>query len=121
MGLLDDLRNQAEGKKAAEEEAAARKAEREQYYQEKILPRMIKTYQFFNEFVEHLNFIKLETIVHYPLLPDGRLQPMRQEGYNVVIDSSKALKRIDFSMEGVLDTPLQFEIFGKDAVQKHAE
>ena len=121
MGLLDDLRNQAEGKKAAEEEAAARKAEREQYYQEKILPRMIKTYQFFNEFVEHLNFIKLETIVHYPLLPDGRLQPMRQEGYNVVIDSSKALKRIDFSMEGVLDTPLQFEIFGKDAVQKHAD
>ena len=121
MGLLDDLRNQAEGKKAADEEAAARKAEREQYYQEKILPRMIKTYQFFNEFVEHLNFIKLETIVHYPLLPDGRLQPLRQEGYNIVIDSSKALKRIDFSLEGVLDKPLQFEIFGKDAVQKHAD
>lgn len=121
MGLLDDLRNQAEGKKAADEEAAARKAEREQYYQEKILPRMIKAYQFINEFVEHLNFINLETIVHYPLLPDGGLQRLRQEGYNVVIDSSKALKRIDFSMEGVLDVPLQFEIYGKDAVQKHAD
>jgi hypothetical protein len=121
MGLLDDLRNQAEGKKAADEEAAARKAEREQYYQEKTLPRMIKAYQFFNEFVEHLNYIKLETIAYYPLLPNGGPQPLRQEGYNVVIDSSKALKRIDFSMEGVLDTPLQFEIFGKDAVQKHAD
>lgn len=121
MGLLDDLRNQAQGKKAADEEAAARKVERELYYQEKLLPRMIKAYQFFNEFIAHLNYIKLETIVHYPLLPDGRLQPLRQEGYCVVIDSSKALKRIDFSMEGVLNTPLQFEIFGKDAVHKHAD
>ena len=121
MGLLDDLRNQAQTKKAADEEEAARKADREQYYQDKILPRMIKAYQFFNEFVEHLNYINLETIVNYPLLPDGRPQPLRQEAYTVVIDSSKALKRIDFTMEGVLDTPVQYEIFGKDAVHKHAD
>lgn len=121
MGLLDDLRNQAEGKRSAEEEEAARRAEREQYYQEKMLPRMIKAYQFFNEFVEHLNYIQLKTIINYPLLPDGAPQSLRQEGYKVVIDSSKALKRIDFSMEGVLDAPVPFEIFGKDAVLKHAD
>lgn len=121
MGLLDDLRNQAQSKKAADEEEAAKKADRERYYQETILPRMIRAYQFFNEFVDHLNYINLETIVNYPLLPDGRPQPLRQEGYKVVIDSSKALKRIDFAMEGVLDIPVEYEIYGRDAVHKHAD
>jgi hypothetical protein len=121
MGLLDDLKNQADSKRASEQDEAARKAEREQFYREKILPRMIKAYQFFNELIEHLNYVNLETIVNYPLLADGKLQPLRQEGYKVVIDSSKALKRIDVSMEGVLDNPIEFEIFGMDAVMKHAD
>ena len=121
MGLLDDLRNQADSKRASEEEEANRVANREQYYLDKIQPRMVKTYQFFNELVEHLNYIKLETVVDYPLQPGGAPQPLRQEGYKVVIDSSKAIKKVDFTMEGVLDEPVQFEVFGRDAVANHKE
>ncbi len=121
MGLLDDLRNQADSKRASDEEEANRIANREQYYLDKIQPRMVKTYQFFNELVEHLNYIKLETVVDYPLQPGGAPQPLRQEGYKVVIDSSKAIKKVDFSMEGVLDEPVEFEVFGRDAVANHQE
>lgn len=121
MSLLDDLRNQADSQRASEEEKAARRAEREQFYQEKMLPRMIKAYQFFKEFADHLNYIKMETIVNYPLLPGGVPQPLRQEGYKVQIDSSKAIKKIDFTMEGVLEEPVEFEIEGKDPVFNHRE
>ena len=121
MGLLDDLRNQADSQRASEDEEANRKANREQYYLDKIQPRLIKTYQFFNELVEHLNYIKMETIVNYPFQPGGAPQPLRQEGYKVVIDSSKAIKKIDFSMEGVLEEPVEFEVFGRDAVSNHSD
>lgn len=121
MGLLDDLRNQADTQRVSEEEEAGREANREQYYLDKIQPRMLKTYQFFKELVEHLNYIKMGTIVEYPLMPGGAPLPLCQQGYKVVIDSSKALKRIDFSMEGVLEEPVEFEICGKDAVFNHSE
>lgn len=121
MGLLDDLRNQADSKRASEEEEASRVANREQYYLDKIQPRMVKSYQFFNELVEHLNYIKLETVVDYPLQAGGAPQALRQEGYKVVIDSSKAIKKVDFSMEGVLDDPVEYEVFGRDAVENQIE
>ena len=121
MGLLDDLRNQADSQRVSEEEEAGREANREQYYLDKIQPRMVKTYQFFKELADHLNYIKMETIVEYPLMPGGAPLPLRQQGYKVIIDSSKALKRIDFSMEGILEEPIEFEIFGKDAVFNHSE
>ena len=121
MGLLDDLKNQAESEKVSEEENASRQAEGEQFYQEELRPRMLKVFQFFNQLIAHLNALKMETIVEYPLLPGGNLQKLRQEGYKVLIDSSKAPKKIDFTMECVLETPIEFEIEGGGAVQSHAD
>ena len=108
MSLLDDLRNQAEGQRVAEQEDAARSGQREQYYSEQMLPRMVKAYQFFKELTEHLNYIKLDTMVEYPLYANGGTHPMRQEGYAVLIDSSKELKQIDVTFQCVLDDPISF-------------
>ncbi len=116
MGLLDDLRNQADNQRENEAADADRQAKLEAYYKETMQPRMVKAFQYFTEFVKHLNYIKLETFVEYPLLPKGVPQRLQQQNYKVVIDSSKALKEIKFTMECVLDSPVEFEVFGKDAV-----
>ena len=121
MGLLDDLRNQADSKREVEEADALRQAGLEAYYVESMQPRMVKAYQFFTEFVNHLNYIKQETFADYPLLPKGEPLRLQQQDYTVVIDSSKALKKINFSMLCVLDTPREFELFGKEVVLSHAE
>jgi len=116
MGLLDDLRNQADNQRENEAANAERRAKLEAYYKETMQPRMIKAFQYLTEFVNHLNYIKLETFVEYPLLPNGDLQRLQQQDYKVVIDSSKALKEIKFTMECAMDGPVEFEVFGKDAV-----
>ena len=121
MGVLDDLRTKAQDRREQEEADAALAAQREQFYREEIQPRMTKAYQFFMELVEHLNYVKMETLVNYPLLPDGLPVALRQGEYTVVIDSSKAVKRVDVNFQCALEKPLEFEIFGRDAVLRHAD
>jgi hypothetical protein len=115
MGLLDDLRTKAQDRREQEEADAALAAQREQFYREEIEPRMTQAYQFFMELVDHLNYVKPETRVNYPLLPDGVPVALRQGEYTIVIDSSKALKRIDINFQCALEKPLEFEIFGREA------
>ena len=121
MGLLDDLRTQAEGQRAEEQADAQRRAQQEAFYREHIQPRMVAAFQFFNELVEHLNYVKMETLAYYPILAEGRLHPFRQQDYTVVIDSSSALKQIDFTFQGILDAPVVFEMFNKDAILTHSD
>ena len=123
MGLLDDLRNQADNQRANEQAEAERKAAAEVFYREKIEPLMVKTYQYFKELIEHINYIKLETYAEYPLLPNGKTLRLRQQDYKVLIDSSKALKQIDFTLECALDSdvPVQFDVFGRDPVMMQVE
>ncbi|UCD30834.1 MAG: hypothetical protein JSV38_08365 [Desulfobacterales bacterium] len=117
MGLLDELKNQAEEEKATEEEMASRQAEGEQFYEEELQPRLLKTFEFFNQLTQHLAALKTETIVDYPLLPGGGTVALRQGGYKVLIDSSKAPKKIDFMLECTFDKPVEFEIESGMAVQ----
>lgn len=121
MGVLDDLRTQAQGQREREESDAAEAAHREQFYRDEIQPRMTKAYQYFMELVEHLNYVNLDTPVDYPLWPDGKPETLHQGDYMVVIDSSQAVKRIDVNFQGKLDKPLEFEIRGREAVLRHAD
>jgi molecular chaperone DnaK (HSP70) len=121
MGLLDDLRIQAQDRREQEEADAAVSAQREQFYREEIQPRMTKAYQFFIELVEHLNYIKPDTRVNYPLFADGTPVALLQGEYTVVIDSSQALKRIDINFQGVVEKSIEFEMFGRDAILRHAD
>jgi hypothetical protein len=69
MGLLDDLKKKTEEKKATEEQAALSQQELEQRYQDEIHPQMLDIYKYFNELIEHLNFLEQPSIARYPLLP----------------------------------------------------
>jgi len=78
MGILDDLKNQSEVQKAAEEREKQRQADLLKYYQENIHPKMLQLYTYLNEFNEHLNYIKKITKVSYPIPPDGSLRELDQ-------------------------------------------
>jgi len=121
MGLLDDLRNQAQGQRTAEKENAERLGDREQHYRELMLPRMVRAYQYFKELTDHLNYIKFDTVAEYPLYANGATQPMHQKGYAVRIDSSKELKQIDITFQCVLESPITFELYNRDTILNHSE
>lgn len=121
MGILDDLKNQSEAQKANEQQEQQRQAELLKYYQECLHPKMLQLYTFLNELIEHLNYIKKETKVFYPVLPDGTLQEFDQLDYKVTIDSAKEIKEINLRFYCSLKEPLIFELENSERIQRYTD
>lgn len=121
MGILDDLKNQAEVQKAKEEQDKQRQADLIQYYQDEIQPKMLQLYKFFNELVEHLNYLNKDTKATYPVMPDGSLQEFNQSEYKVTIDSAKEIKNINLRFFCNLEKPLRLEVENEERIERYSE
>ena len=121
MGLLDDLKNQAETLRAKEQQGEAGSGDKSQFYDKEIHPRMKEIYGFLKEMTENLNFIKPETIVQYPIYPGGEKQAFRQGKYNLIIDSPQLIKDIKLTCKAELDKPVKLRVKGEDNVNKLME
>lgn len=121
MGILDDLKNQSEVQKAGEAAEAQRQADLLKFYQENLHPKMLQIYTFLNEFVEHLNYIKTETDVSYPVKPDGSIQTFKQSDYKVTIDSANEVKEINLRFYCKLAEPLVFELENSERIQRYID
>ena len=121
MGILDDLKNQADIQKAGEASEAQRQAELLKYYQEHLHPKMLQIYTFLNEFIEHLNYIKAETDVNYPVKSDGSMQLFKQSDYKVTIDSATEIKEINLRFYCKLEEPVVIELENSERIQRFAD
>ena len=121
MGLLDDLKNQADNLQAKEQQDDGLSGEKAQYYEKEIHPRMTEVYKFLNEMVKNLNIIKPETIVNYPILPGGNNQPFRQGDYKVIADNHQQMKEIKLTFKAELAEPVSLRVKGEDDVKKQIE
>ncbi len=121
MGILDDLKSQSEAQKAKE---AKEKQEQEnllKIYQENLHPKMLQLYKFLNEFVEHLNYIKTETPVSYPVNPDTSDLEFKQEDYKVTIDSANEVKEINLRFNCTLNEPVIFEVENSERILRYTD
>lgn len=121
MGILDDLKNQSDIQKAGEASEAQRQADLLKFYQENLHPKMLRIYTFLNEFTEHLNYIKTETEISYPVQPDGGLQEFKQSDYKVTIDSANEVKEINLRFYCKLDEPLVVEMENAERIQRYVD
>ena len=121
MGILDDLKNQSDIQKSGEASEAQRQAELLKYYQENLHPKMLQIYAFLNEFIEHLNYIKTETDVNYPVKSDGSMQLFKQSDYKVTIDSATEIKEINLRFYCKLEEPVVIELENSERIQRFAD
>ena len=121
MGILDDLKNQADDKKAIEEREKQRQIELHEYYQKNIHPKMLQLYTFLNEFIEHLNYIKKVTKVSYPIAPDGSLVEFEQSDYKITIDSTKAITDMNLRFNCKLDETLVYELENSERILSYTD
>lgn len=121
MGILDDLKNQSDILKSGEASEAQRQAELLKFYQENLHPKMLQIYTFLNEFIEHLNYIKTETDVSYPVKPDGSMQLFKQSDYKITIDSATEVKEINLRFNCKLGEQLVFELDNSERIQHFTE
>lgn len=121
MGILDDLKNQSEVLKADEAKEKQRQAGLLKFYQENLHPKMLQLYTFLNELTEHLNYIKTETKVSYPVKPDGSMQEFVQGDYKVTIDSANEVKEINLRYDCRLEEPLIFELENSERILRYTD
>lgn len=121
MGLLDDLKKQAEAKKATEQQAALTQQELEKYYQDNIHPGMLNIYNYLNEMISHLNYLEHPTIARYPFLPGNQLTELTQGEYKAVIDSTNTTKDITLSFECGFAKDLIVDVEGKDRIESYSD
>ena len=121
MGILDDLKNQSDFKKADEAREKQRQADLLKYYKKNIHPKMLQIYTFLNEFIEHLNYIKKITKVSYPIAPNGSLCEFEQSDYKVTIDSTTAIKDLNLRFTCTLKEPLVFELENSERILSYTD
>lgn len=121
MGILDDLKNQAEAKKAGESQELKSQEDLEQYYQDNIHPKMLQMYTYFKELVEHLNYVDTETTASYPIRADGTMQDFLQKDYKVTIDSTKTVRNLKLNFVCSLKEPLIFESENLEKIERYTD
>ena len=63
MGILDDLKKEAENKKAQEDQEDLVREERERYMREVLDPAMRGLFSFTHDLAKHLNYVKPDITV----------------------------------------------------------
>ncbi len=121
MGLLDDLKNQADNLQAKEQAGEGGLGQKTDFYNNEIHPRMVEIFDFLKEMTKNLNIIKPETIIEYPILPGGQNQTFRQGDYKVEADNHQQIKEIKLSFKAELEKPITLKVMGEDNAKKQTE
>ena len=121
MGILDELREQAESIKISSETEKERQERLQQYYMDEINPKLLGMYRFLHELVTHLNFVKPDVRATYNLPVVGEHADFKQGDYRLVADSDTQMKDIKFHF--CCERPGEFNFFleNKSEVERAEE
>ena len=121
MGLLDDLKNQAEDLRAKEQQGEDQSGGKPQNYKKEIHPVMMDIYRFLKELTDNLNIVKPQTLILYPILPGGEKQPFQQRNYTLSVDDTQLIKNIKLMFMALLDKPITIRVKDEANIRKQTE
>ncbi|THB70356.1 MAG: hypothetical protein D6B28_09560 [Gammaproteobacteria bacterium] len=118
MSLLDELKQEADHRRK-EEEVLLRDSERkEKFYREHTLPRMIKVYNYLDELVKAIVYLKREIYASYKVDGVGDIDDLLQVDYKVATDSTHNMKRVAVSFRCFKNDTIEFDVKGEKAVEQ---
>jgi len=112
MGILDDLKSQAEQKnKPAGEQISA--ADAEEFYRAHVKPRMLMANDFFTQLVNQLNEMKLVIKAEYPFKSEGKTVTLLQQGYKAYSDHITDPRQLTLGFTCILANPSTYDVRGR--------
>jgi len=94
MGLLDELRSEAERRKLELDEQRQRDERREAAYREYLGPALKRIFEYLTELLEKIEFLKPDTRTTFPISEYGTLRNLKQEDYILTADSIERMTKI---------------------------
>lgn len=127
MGLLDELKNQAQELKAKEDDGqdptqADAKPDGDAEQARRMLgPKMKALYNYFKEFNEHLNVVSPDVSGDYLLEGLGTLSNLRQGDYKLATDDPKSIQKFTFHWSCSGSGRQEFKVTNPILAEKHRE
>ncbi len=118
MGILDELRDQADRRRSIDQERAERESEQSAYYQNELRPRMRAIYAYLFELVQHVNYLRPDVHVSYELDGLGRLDGFCQGPYKLTTEGGGNLKRVSLAFECTQDQSLERETSSREELER---
>jgi len=104
MGLLDELEQEAQRRKATLEVAAREKGEGETVYRTRLDPAMQTLYDFIARLVENLKFLKPKRAQRYAVTGYGEVVGYIDHDYELKLDAQQLSKQITLNFQCVIAT-----------------
>ena len=121
MGLLDELKQEAQSKKARDgDDQDTTQADTERALRQ-LEPKMKALYKYFNEFTEHLKVVSPEVTGDYLLEGLGTLTKLQQGEYNLTTDDPKSIQKFTFHWTCSRPGRQEFKIDNPIIAEKHRE
>jgi hypothetical protein len=106
MGLLDELRSEAQVLRASQIEEQTESERIKQIYLTQVRPRLRTLYLYLKELVEHLNYLDRAILVSYQLPGSEKRFDLLQKDYVITADSGDNMSNIKLRFIAVADRPL---------------
>lgn len=121
MGLLDELKQEAETVKARDgDEQDTTQADTERAMRQ-LEPKMKALYKYFTEFCDHLKVVSPEVTGDYLLEGLGTLTKLRQGEYNLTTDDPNSIQKFTFHWSCSRPGRQEFKIDNPIIAEKHRE
>ncbi len=121
MGILEDLKKEADNSRLEREQAELRQQDLERIYREGICPSMMRIHNYLFELVEQLGLVNWPVEVSFDFPGIGRIDNLAQTNYRLRIDSHKEPKLINLSFECAAPEEKSYSVMpksvGDDACQ----
>ncbi len=121
MGYLDELRKQAETRQAEDHAEQELQAQREKFYRTEMLPRLESCYTYLSQMVDHLNYVKPDIEGRYVLKGFGELHGLKQEAYEVKVDSRQNMQQIMLRYVCRGEDNYEFGVHGKKSINRYID
>jgi hypothetical protein len=102
VGLLDELEQQAQQRKANADDAGKRKSEREEIFRTQLDPGMTALHDFLGKLVANLKILQPKKQLHYALAGYGDIVGYIEHDYDLKVTPQPASKEITLSFPCVI-------------------
>ena len=122
MGLLDDLKNEAEKKEAAKQREIAELHAQQDYYEQHLHAVMRRAHDYFSELVDTLNKVAPDVRAPYPADPNTQ-EPVgvKHGAYSFRSDEYDKPTKLLVTCDCELEEPREFYVKTPAAVSRYAE
>ncbi len=113
MGLLDDLKSEAEKLQDQQSSEEINRERLEAVYREEINPKMLMISNYFSEFADQLNILKPDTKVSYTIPGYKEIKGLIQKEYSISADSLERIKKLRLRFNAELPNEIEFSVTPK--------